>query len=66
METKNCPFCGKEVKVTRGVYNAPFLFFECVNDNCGAVISFNNMIANLDPDKAYDNFNRRYSDESNG
>lgn len=64
MENKGCPFCGSKVKITRGVFNAPFLFFKCVNEECGAVISFDNEKANLLPEMAMRNFNRRYADES--
>ena len=56
---KPCPFCGSKVEVTRGMMNAPFLFFKCTNLTCGAVISFDNAASNLKPRNAKDNWNRR-------
>ena len=59
---KTCPFCGANVAVTRGLTNAPFYFFKCRNQMCGATVSFDNMKANLDPPKAVGNWNRRDGD----
>ena len=56
---RECPFCGSKVEVTRGIANVPFLFFKCTNSDCGAVISFDNVAANLKPISAIDNYNRR-------
>ena len=58
-ELKPCPFCGSKIAVTRGLLNAPFYFFKCRNEKCGATVSFDNMTANLDPPKAVGNWNRR-------
>lgn len=44
---KPCPFCGGEVTETRGQINAPFYFYKCKSKKCGAVVSFDNMPANL-------------------
>ena len=55
-----CPFCGGEIEVSHGaVFIAPFWFFKCKNKKCGATVSFNNQAANIDPEKAMDNWNRR-------
>ena len=36
---KGCPFCGNEITAFKGVGNVTV--FKCLNDNCGAVVSFN-------------------------
>lgn len=56
---KSCPFCGKHVKITKGLVNAPFYYFKCSNSECGAIMSFNNRTVNSNPPKAVDYFNRR-------
>ena len=61
-DIKPCPFCGSEVKITKGVYNAPFWFFKCTNRRCGAVISFDNDRANICPDVAIYNYNERWAE----
>lgn len=58
-EVKTCPFCGSEVRVTKGLINAPFWFFKCANPKCGAIVSFDNMDANLRPRAALKYFNNR-------
>ena len=61
-DIKPCPFCGSKVKITKGVYNAPFWFFKCTNRRCGAVISFDNDRANICPDVAIYNYNERWAE----
>lgn len=59
MDLKPCPICGGTVTETNGVMGAPFLFFKCRNTKCGAVVSFDNIVANIAPLKARHNWNRR-------
>lgn len=60
VEVRDCPFCGAKVNVSHGALHiAPFYFFKCKNKNCGAVVSFDNLAANIDPKKAMENWNRR-------
>lgn len=37
---KPCPFCGSKVKLTR--YVSPVKMFYCTNEDCEAIVSFNN------------------------
>lgn len=56
---KPCPFCGGEVTETRRISVAPFYFYKCNNLACGAVVSFDNFGANINPPMARKNWNRR-------
>lgn len=56
-ELKPCPFCGSKVREAEGIRN--ILFYLCTNSKCGAVISFDNLAADLTPSKARENYNRR-------
>lgn len=44
---KNCPFCGSKATLTQGLAT-PIQLFECSNKDCGAVVSFNNLLCNLE------------------
>ena len=59
---KPCPFCGGTVKITQGLTGAPFLFFKCKNKDCGALISFDNDVANATPILAIENYRKRVSE----
>ena len=56
-ELKKCPFCGGTVRATHGIMGVPFVFIKC--KQCGAVISFDNIDCNINPDSAVKYFNRR-------
>ena len=57
-QLKPCPFCGSEVAEAVGVMG--LLFFTCKNySGCGAVMSFDQQIANEHPEKARDMYNTR-------
>lgn len=43
---KPCLFCGSKVRLTR--YVMPVKMFFCTNQGCGAVVSFNNDLANFE------------------
>lgn len=59
-QLKKCPFCGSNITVTKGRFiDAPFLFFKCDNQKCGATVSFDNMTANNYPETAVLNWNSR-------
>ena len=61
-ELKACPFCGSKVNVVGGI--GGIQMFTCVNfRDCGAVMSFNNPIADHFPDKAKIYYNRRSTAE---
>lgn len=62
VEVRECPFCGAKVNVSHGALHiAPFYFFKCKNKNCGAVVSFDNYEANMQPEKAVKYWNERSS-----
>jgi len=57
-ELKRCPFCGGKVAEAEGI--GGLLFFSCMNfKDCGAIISFDQALANKHPDIARKMFNRR-------
>lgn len=57
---ESCPFCdGKLVNYSRGIIGAPIVFFKCGNPDCGAVVSFDNEMCHMLPEKAIDYWNNR-------
>lgn len=55
---RRCPFCGSKVGEAEGI--GGLLFFACMNySDCGAIISFDQQVANEHPEKARELFNRR-------
>ena len=63
-ELKACPFCGsKLVNHTRGIIGAPIVYMKCGNPECGAIVSFDNDVCHLLPEKAIVMWNRRANND---
>lgn len=65
-QLKSCPFCGGEVTAVKRYFvngGIALYLFKCRNPVCHAIVSFDNVAANLDPPKAFDNFNTRMEGE---
>lgn len=58
----SCPFCGSECerKFVTVVLNAGYVEYKCTNDICNAIISFDNMTCNLNPQISDRYFMNRY------
>lgn len=57
-----CPFCGSECKriCVPVMLNSGYVEYRCTNESCGAIMSFDNIDCNLNPNATDRYFLSRY------